>query len=78
MQFNGKLKSAVEIQIGDVDDYSGKVVVNKEKIPEQEFYDFEISNQNGLYIQNGIIHHNSGKSMVIALLLDFFLKHNKR
>ena len=78
MQFNGKLKSAVEIQIGDVDDYSGKIVVSKEKIPEQEFYDFEISNQNGLYIQNGIIHHNSGKSMVIALLLDFFLKHNKR
>ena len=38
------------------DDYSGKVVISKEKIPEQEFYDFEISNQNGLYIQNGIIH----------------------
>ena len=78
MQFNGKLKSAVEIQIGDVDDYSGKVVISKEKIPEQEFYDFEISNQNGLYIQNGIIHHNSGKSCIIALLADFFRVHGKR
>ena len=78
MQFNGKLKSAVEIKIGDTDDYSGKVVISKEKIPEQEFYDFEISNQDGLYIQNGIIHHNSGKSCIIALLADFFRVHGKR
>lgn len=72
MQFNGTLKGATEIEVGDVDDYSGKVVVSKEKIPGQEFYDFEISNPNGLYIQNGIIHHNSGKSMTISLISDFY------
>ena len=72
MIFNGILKGASEIQVGDVDDLSHKKVISKTKIPEQEYLDFEISDPNGLYIQNGIIHHNSGKSLGISLILEFF------
>lgn len=72
MIFNGILKGASEIQIGDIDDLSHKKVISKIKIPEQEYLDFEISDPNGLYIQNGIIHHNSGKSLCISLILEFF------
>ena len=72
MIFNGVLKGASEIQVGDIDDLSHKKVVSKTKIPEQEYLDFEISDPNGLYIQNGIIHHNSGKSLGISLILEFF------
>lgn len=72
MIFNGVLKGASEIQVGDVDYLSHKKVVSKTKIPEQEYLDFEISDPNGLYIQNGIIHHNSGKSLAISLILEFF------
>jgi len=72
MIFNGILKGASEIQVGDIDDLSHKKVVSKTKIPEQEYLDFEISDPNGLYIQNGIIHHNSGKSLGISLILEFF------
>lgn len=72
MIFNGILKGASEIQVGDVDYLSHKKVVSKTKIPEQEYLDFEISDPNGLYIQNGIIHHNSGKSLAISLILEFF------
>lgn len=72
MIFNGVLKGASEIQVGDVDYLSHKKVISKTKIPEQEYLDFEISDPNGLYIQNGIIHHNSGKSLGISLILEFF------
>ena len=72
MIFNGVLKGASEIQVGDIDYLSHKKVVSKTKIPEQEYLDFEISDPNGLYIQNGIIHHNSGKSLGISLILEFF------
>lgn len=72
MIFNGILKGASEIQVGDIDYLSHKKVVSKTKIPEQEYLDFEISDPNGLYIQNGIIHHNSGKSLAISLILEFF------
>lgn len=76
MRFNGDLKGATEIKIGDVDDWSHKKVISKEYIKDQEFYDFEIENQDGLYIQNGIIHHNSGKSLVISILIEYFRQHN--
>ena len=72
MIFNGILKGASEIQVGDIDYLSHKKVISKTKIPEQEYLDFEISDPNGLYIQNGIIHHNSGKSLGISLILEFF------
>lgn len=72
MIFNGVLKGASEIRVGDIDYLSHKKVVSKTKIPEQEYLDFEISDPNGLYIQNGIIHHNSGKSLAISLILEFF------
>ena len=72
MIFNGVLKGASEIQVGDIDYLSHKKVISKTKIPEQEYLDFEISDPNGLYIQNGIIHHNSGKSLGISLILEFF------
>ena len=78
MIFNDILKSASEIQVGDIDYLSHKKVVSKTKIPEQEYLDFEISDPNGLYIQNGIIHHNSGKSLSISLILEFFRRSKKR
>lgn len=78
MKFNSELKNTTEIKVGDIDDYSKKVVISKSPLNEQEFYDFEISNSDGLYIQNGLIHHNSGKSCIIALLADFFRVHGKR
>lgn len=78
MIFNDIMKSASEIQVGDIDYLSHKKVVSKTKIPEQEYLDFEISDPNGLYIQNGIIHHNSGKSLSISLILEFFRRSKKR
>lgn len=78
MIFNDVLKGASEIQVGDIDYLSHKKVISKTKIPEQEYLDFEISDPNGLYIQNGIVHHNSGKSLSISLILEFFRRNKKR
>src|SRR5574344_914077 len=76
MIFNDTLKGASEINIGDVAYLSNKKVISKTKVPLQEYLDFEISDPNGLYIQNGIVHHNSGKSLVISIILEYFRQHN--
>ena len=78
MQFEGKMLSAKELRIGFKSDFSNKVITDIQKVPSQEWFDFEIEHEDGLYFQNDIIHHNSGKSLSISLIIDFLVKHNKK
>lgn len=78
MQFNNAIKSSLDLEIGDVCDYSGKIVINKIKVKEQEWFDFEIDADDGLYIQNKTINHNSGKSCIIFMIMYFMYKNNKK
>ena len=78
MQFNNTMKSSLDLGIGDVCDYSGKIVINKIKVKEQEWFDFEIDADDGLYIQNKTINHNSGKSCIIFMIMYFMYKNNKK
>lgn len=72
----GELKTPGDLKIGD---FSGsKIIKNIKKLPEQEWYDFEIDHETGLYYQNGITHHNSGKSLVISLISEFFRRKGLR
>ena len=43
----------------------GKIVAKIEEVPEQDWIDFTVEEENHAYVQNGIIHHNSGKSVLI-------------
>jgi hypothetical protein len=48
-------------------------VVEKKEIQNQRGLDFSIEDVNASYIQNGIIHHNSGKSNMIYLTIRYLL-----
>ena len=65
-----ELKPANLVRIGDTNGI--KTVSSVEKMPEQLWYDFEIDKDDGLYYQNDIIHHNSGKSLIISTIVEFF------
>lgn len=71
------LKSASDIIIGDKTS-TGKIVVSKRAVPLQSWYDFEINHRSGFYYQNGVVHHNSGKSLTIALMAEFFRQNNMK
>jgi hypothetical protein len=70
METDRGLLSSNELKIDDV--LNNKTIVKINKLHNQLWYDFEIDDPNGLYYQNDIIHHNSGKSMVISLIAEFF------
>ena len=70
-------------EIGYTDLFSGKngsykKMKSKVEIPEQEWIDFTVDNEDETYIQNGIIHHNSGKSFSIYILSRFLLEKDKK
>lgn len=71
------LKSVSDIMIGDKTS-TGKIVVSKRAVPLQSWYDFEINHRSGFYYQNGVVHHNSGKSLTIALMAEFFRQNNMK
>jgi superfamily II DNA or RNA helicase len=70
----GVFTPMVELIVGDKLDtlYGGyKIVKSVESIPEDDWYDFSLDYEHECYIQNGLIHHNSGKSLFIAGIARF-------
>ena len=74
MSFNGEMQSSSELNVGDVCSNSGKIIIEKNKLKKQKWLDFEVDHESGLYYQNNIIHHNSGKSCIIFLVLNFLFQ----
>ena len=70
MEFDGKLESASNLRVNMSNGHKG--IVSIENLPEQLWYDFEIDDESGLYYQNDIVHHNSGKSVIISLMVEFY------
>ena len=70
MEFDGKLDSSSNLRVNMSNGY--KSIVSIENLPEQLWYDFEVDDESGLYYQNNIVHHNSGKSFSIALMAEFY------
>lgn len=71
-----ELKAANEIKVNDSNGI--KTVISIDDLPEQTWYDFEINCPDGLYYQNDIVHHNSGKSILIQLIQEYFRRENKK
>lgn len=53
-----------------------KQIVQINKIGRQEWIDFSVNGE--CYIQSNVVHHNSGKSLVIYMLLRYFRSQNKK
>lgn len=64
-----------DLQINDeVYDYNFNKIklIKKTPVVSQTWYDFEVNNKESWYIQNNLIHHNSGKSLIIYMLFRLF------
>jgi len=73
--------SSSELKIGDflTDKFGNKSkkIIKIENISKQKWIDFEVENKFESYIQNEVIHHNSGKSLIIYLFSMWMKKENK-
>lgn len=71
-------KFYADLEIGDTFNNTDKTVVGITQIPTQEFIDFGVDYEHECYIQNGITHHNSGKSLIIFILIRWLQAQNKK
>ncbi len=59
----------------NIDHFIGnKKIINKQFIPYQQWIDFTVDSDHESYIHKGIIHHNSGKSMIIYCIIRWILQ----
>lgn len=78
IKHNNTWKHAEDFQLGNVihlDDGSYKKVINIIKLPEQEWIDFTVTAEHSSYYHNSILHHNSGKSHQIYLVIRYLLEY---
>lgn len=68
---NGKIIPALKFNVSD--SINGKEIVRIEKSRNTEWIDFSTDSDHELYIHNGLVHHNSGKSLIIHTLIKYIL-----
>lgn len=77
---NGNYETALDLEPGisalDSEYNESKTIVKIEDVKKQDWIDFSIEDEREEYIQNGIIHHNSGKSLVLYSLARIALLEN--
>jgi len=82
MLSNGEWVTAEDLDVSDylTDKYGrvAKKIIKKTKIENQKWIDFSVDNGYESYLQNGVIHHNSGKSYIIYLFFRWMIKNNYR
>ncbi len=54
---------------------NGKTIIKIEQIPFQEWVDFSIDAEHESYHHNGMTHHNSGKTIILFIVLTFIIKY---
>ena len=82
MLSNNEWKTPYELSVGDhlQNRYgkNSKQITAIKDVPRQKWIDFEVSNEFESYIQNDVIHHNSGKSLIIFIFLMYMKSINKK
>ncbi len=72
MMQDDKWKPAISFEVGD--EIAGKVITQKVSLPVQEWVDFSIDAEHESYLFNGILHHNSGKSLICYMIVRYLLE----
>ena len=75
MIFNSNWIEAHELKVNDYFIDCDKTIVGIIDLPEQDWVDFTVDAEHHSYYHNGIIHHNSGKSNIIYLIIRFLLEY---
>lgn len=65
---------AKDILIGD--EFSGNTVTSITPVPYQQWIDFSVDADHQSYIHKGVIHHNSGKSLILYCIIRWILDKN--
>jgi len=68
---SSNLKIGDEILKGNL--FDTKKIVSIEDLKKQEWIDFNIDFEEECYVQNNIVHHNSGKSFVLYVIIRYLL-----
>lgn len=77
MTDDNQLYNWIDAHKFNVGDYiNGKDVVNITDSGIQEWYDFTVENETSSYYHNGIVHHNSGKSLIAYLFYRYCMDNN--
>lgn len=78
--FNDEFVTLESLRPGDVlfSTDTIKTVVSNESIPDDFWYDFSLDYEHECYIQNDIIHHNSGKSSIIYSIMRWHIQNDRR
>jgi superfamily II DNA or RNA helicase len=74
MYLNDNWIDSIDVKIGD--DFGNKKVTKINKLEPQEWIDFSIDADHESYFHNDILHHNSGKSVIIYAIIRWYIEHN--
>lgn len=64
--------SAKELHVGD--ELDGEILTRKEQLSPQQWIDFTVDADHSSYFHKGILHHNSGKSLIAYLMIKWHLE----
>ena len=76
IEIDNNFTNVVYLKIGD--NIGDKIIIDIIYTDEKEYLDIEVDSEDSTYIQNRIVHHNSGKSVTIALIADFLRTKGKK
>jgi len=77
VQFNNEFVALNTLKVNDVLDHKNSRITRIVPVGTQDWYDFSLDYDKECYYQNGIIHHNSGKSLIIYALIRYYLDHHE-
>lgn len=75
VQVNNEFVALNTLKVNDVLDHKNSRITRIVPVKAQDWYDFSLDYDKECYYQNGIIHHNSGKSLIIYALIRWYLDH---
>ena len=73
VQKNNEFVTLSSLKIGNELDHKSSKITNIKSVTAQDWYDFSLDYDKECYYQNGIIHHNSGKSLIIYAMIRWYL-----
>jgi len=72
---NGWIESK-DLTVGE--QFLDRSIINIDKIPPQSWIDFSLNAKHESYYHNNILHHNSGKSLIIYTIVRWHIANNRR
>jgi len=73
--YNDEWTEVINLNVGNC--INGKTISKIINVEPQDWIDFTIDAEHESYYHNGILHHNSGKSLILYIIIRYLLEHKK-